>query len=95
MQWYGVGTRSVTITWQPPVSEDQNGVIIYYQLVFSQTQFEIDDLVIMTANLSHTETDLEEYNEYMFMVAAATQVGLSPFSPLQSFMTLGSGSHQD
>jgi len=34
-----VGRREATITWQLPVFEDQNGVIIYYQLIASQSQF--------------------------------------------------------
>lgn len=86
-----VGTRTVTISWNPPVFEDQNGVILYYQLIFTQTQFEIENLTITISELSYAETNLEEYNGYSFTVAAATRVGLGPHSAPQMFMTLEAG----
>ncbi len=86
-----VGTRTVTISWNPPVFEDQNGVILYYQLIILQSQFDIDNFIINTSSLIYSGTDLEEYNDYTFMVAAATGVGLGPFSTPQSFMTLEAG----
>ena len=54
-------------------------------------EFEVADIIINTTNTSYTETNLEEYNEYTFMVAAATRIGLGPFTPPMSLMTLQSG----
>ena len=91
VQSSGVGKRTATISWQPPIFEDQNGPIKFYQLIFSQTSFDVADIIINTTNTSYTETNLEEYNEYTFMVAAATRIGLGPFSAPMSLMTLPSG----
>ncbi len=91
IQLSGIGAQSVIVTWQPPVPQDRNGVIIYYQLIFSQSQFEIIDLVINATGLSYTERSLEEYNNYTVVIAAATRVGLGAFSPPMTFTTLESG----
>ena len=92
MQVTLVGRRHATITWQPPPFEDQNGVIVYYQIVALQFQFSmIPDIRVNTNFTSHTLTNLEEDNEYTVMIAAATQVGLGPFSSPINFTTLEDG----
>ena len=77
--------------WQPPVFEDQNGVIIYYQLIVSQSQFEIPDITVNANTTSHTLTNLEEHVEYTVVVAAATRIGVGPFSSAVNFSTLQDG----
>ena len=86
-----VGRREATITWQLPVFEDQNGVIVYYQLIASQSQFNISDINVDINTTSHTLTNLEEHVEYIFMVAAATRIGVGPFSSPMNFTTLEDG----
>ena len=91
MQVTLVGRRQATIAWQPPAFEDQNGVIVYYQIVALQFQFDIPDIRVNTNFTSHTLTNLEEYNQYAVMIAAATQVGVGPFSSSMNFTTLEDG----
>ena len=92
MQVTLVERRQATIAWQPPAFEDQNGVIVYYQIVALQFQFSmIPDIRVNTNFTSHTLTNLEEDNEYTVMIAAATQVGLGPFSSPINFTTLEDG----
>ena len=83
--------RQATISWLPPPFEDQNGIILYYQLVLTQNQFDIPDVIINTTTLTDTVTVLEEYTEYKFMIAAATSIGLGSFSSPMMFMTLPTG----
>ena len=87
MQVIYVGRREVTITWQPPIFDYQNGVIIYYQLIVSQSQFEIPDIIVNVNITSHTLTNLEEHVDYTVVVAAATQIGIGPFSSAVNFTT--------
>jgi len=66
-------------------------VIVYYEIVALQFQFDIPDIRVNTTFTSHTLTNLEEYNEYTVMIAAATQVGVGPFSSPVNFTTLEDG----
>ena len=89
-----VGRREATITWQPPTFEDQNGVIMYYQLLVSQSQFEIPDITVVANTTSHTVTNLEEHVQYTVVVAAATRIGVGPFSSAVNFTTQQDGKPQ-
>ena len=89
-----VGRREATITWQPPMFEDQNGVIVYYQLIVSQSHFEIPDITVNVNATSHTVTNLEEHVEYIVVVAAATRIGAGPFSSAVNFTTQQDGKPQ-
>ena len=91
MQIVHVGRREATIAWQLPVFEDQNGVIVYYRLIASQSQFDIPDISVDINTTSHTLTNLEEHVQYLFMVAAATRIGVGPFSSPMNFTTLEDG----
>ena len=86
-----VGKREATLTWQPPMFEDQNGVIVYYELVVSQSQFEISDIIVNANTTSHTVTNLEEHVQYTVVVAAATRIGVGPFSSAVNFTTQQDG----
>ena len=59
-----------------------------------QFQFDIPDIRVNTTITSHTLTNLEEFNQYTVMVAAATQVGIGPFSSPMNFTTLDDGIHK-
>ena len=86
-----VGRKEATIAWQPPTFEDQNGVIVYYQLIVSQSQFQIPDITVNANTTSHTLANLEEHVEYTVVVAAATRIGVGPFSSAVNFTTLQDG----
>ena len=53
--------------------------------------FNSTDAAINTTQTSHTFTNLEEYNVYSCVIAAATRVGLGPYSELIWFTTQEDG----
>ena len=72
---------TLSITWQPPAPDGQNGVIVSYtvQLIERPT----NTTFTYQRGGSHTEvfiTNLHPYYEYSCSVAAETSVGLGPFS---------------
>ena len=88
-----LGSTSATIAWSPPPPEDQNGPIIYYILIISNLQFNLNDIIINTSFTSYTLSDLQAFNIYSYRVAAATEVGVGPFSDSIIFMTLEDGKY--
>jgi len=81
------GSTQVTISWLPPPIEDQNGPIMNYNIIVSDLNFGLDDINVNTSNTSYTVTNLEEYNNYSFIVAAATEAGVGPYSSPIKFTT--------
>ena len=72
---------AVSITWQPPVPEEQNGIIISYTIVL--TELLTNTVFTYQRNGSHTEiviTSLHPHYDYRCSIAAETSVGLGPFS---------------
>ena len=80
-------STQATIVWQPPPFMDQNGPIIHYSLILSDLVFGLDDIDVNVSSLSYTATDLEEYNNYSFIIAAVTEVGIGPYSFPVNFTT--------
>ena len=67
------------LTWSPPNYEEQNGVIIMY--VINVTVQETGEHFQLTSNTTSLEvTNLKPYRTYVCIIAAATSVGLGPFS---------------
>ena len=81
------GSTQATISWLPPPYEDQNGPIIYYNLIVSDLNFGLNDIDVNTSSTSYTITNLEEYNNYSFIVAAATEAGVGHYSLPIKFTT--------
>lgn len=85
------GTTSAEFTWQPPLIDDHNGRLSYYQLRLVDESFNLTDLTINTTNSSYTITTLEEYVRYSCQVAAATDVGVGPYTSPVEIITLPDG----
>ena len=85
--------QSATITWQPPLPDDRNGVITFYLLVIHNLQFAIDDIKVNVSgsDLSYTVGGLEEYCRYDCQIAAGTVVGAGPYSSRVQFVTMEDG----
>ena len=77
-------STKVLISWQPPPFEDQ---IIFYSLIISDLVFGLEDIEVNISSLNYTVTQLEEYNTYSYIVAAATDVGIGPYSAPLNFTT--------
>ena len=85
------GTTSVVFTWQPPLIDDHNGLISYYQLKLVDGSFNLTDITINTTNTSYAIGDLEEYIRYSCQIAAATDIGVGPFTVPIEITTLQDG----
>ena len=84
---YVLGPRSASVSWLPPSTEGQNGIVLYYILLLIDDQLSTGDRTINTSLTSHSFSNLEEYNIYNYSIAAATRVGVGIFSPSAQFMT--------
>ena len=85
------GTTSVEFYWQPPPIDDHNGILSYYQLRIVDESFNLTDITVNTTNLSYITDTLEEYIRYSCQVAAATDIGIGPFSAPIEITTLQKG----
>ena len=78
------------MSWQPPLTEDQNGVIIGYILnVTSLVMGETAE--IFTESTSYILDPVSPYTLYSAAVAAQTDAGRGPFSVSISVQTLEDG----
>ena len=98
-------SQSILFPWEPPSLEEQNGIIIQYHVIVMETQIlYLDNGTVisqMGMNFNRTYNDSEgrtqlidmlhpSYN-YTFRIAAATVVGIGPFSDPITVMILEDG----
>ena len=86
-----LGPTAISLSWQPPVPEGQNGIITSYTVLV--TELLTNTTTTYQRDGSHTElviTGLHPYYDYSCAVAAQTSVGLGPFGALITVTT-----HQD
>ena len=62
-------------------------MIIYYILLLRDVQFNTSDTTINVSGLTYIYTNLHEYTQYSLEIAAATSVGVGPFSSSILFTT--------
>lgn len=87
-----IGRRSVEVSWIPPLIQDQNGPLIYYEIKLLQSQFDsVSNITLQSNQISINVAGLEEYTTYSVVVAAATATGLGPFSSPITFITREDG----
>ena len=91
VQTLGTSSTTATIRWLPPPDEHQNGQIEYYMLIITDLGFGTNDVVLNSTAKTATATNLQEFNNYSCIVAAATKVGLGPYSLPIMFTTLQDG----
>ena len=83
-------STSVTLSWAPPPTQYQNGVIMGYTLqVFNSSQGLLRET--NTSSNGSTVDSLHPNTTYLFKVTAMTVFGRGPFSPYATVMTLLSG----
>lgn len=75
-----MGRTSAQFSWRPPPSGDLNGILAYYVLRIVDESFNLTDITINITNASYAIDSLEEYVRYSCQVAAATEVGVGPYS---------------
>ena len=74
---------SILVTWNVPVLNDLNGILLNYSINYSGIEIDTVPRVIYLSNpnltnQSITLTNLEEYTTYSINVSAYTKVGRSP-----------------
>ena len=80
-------SRSITLQWNPPPIEGQNGIIVLYHI--NITEVESGSLLQYTASGTYiTVSDLHPYYTYQWAVSASTTVGYGPYTKISTVMTL-------
>ena len=79
-------TDSVYLSWRPPSPEYHNGDLTGYNVTFTATNSE-EVLTTFSAINSTRITSLYPFTTYTISVAAATSVGIGPYSTAITFMT--------
>ena len=80
-------SMTASLRWNPPDSNLQNGIIVYYTLVLTDLTFGTRDSAYNTSHVFFNLNGLEEYSRYSFQVSAATVVGSGPLSSPTEFTT--------
>ena len=85
-----ITATSVALSWEPPESDLQNGVIRHYLIQVFETQTGNNLTYQVTARTVFTVGDLHPFYTYSFSVQAVT-VAAGPLSVPQSVRTLENG----
>ena len=87
-------SRSIILSWKPLPPEEENGLLLVYHVIIIETQiYYLDNGVVTTPVETYLNTTydvsegytqlIEELHPdyyYTFRIAAATRVGIGPFS---------------
>ena len=83
-------SKSVDLSWAPPLEEERSGIITNYVIVFNRRGS--DSLVQLTSTAANiTLNMLSPFTAYTVTVAASTAVGVGPPSPQLTFTTAEDG----
>jgi len=82
-------SRTIIVTWEPPLTNMQNGVIQNYILAVLEQQTS-KSFTLNSTEAAITVSDLHPAYDYMVRVAAVT-VGTGPFSETITTTTLEDG----
>ena len=89
-----MSSTSILVTWDSPLESEQNGIIISYTVAYvNLNRSEDQQISLSTTQRQLSITDLQEYEEYSFRVAAATTVGQGPFSDPSLIFTFEDGEY--
>lgn len=79
-------SRSISLMWEPPLFEDQNGVITSYiiNVVLNETA---ENFQLSTAEPRLFLDSLRPFGTYSFVIAAQTIAGVGPFSTVLTIAT--------
>lgn len=76
--------NSLVVSWQPPPSEQRNGIIVFYRLQCSS----LEEL-ILNPILQFSLYDLNPNTQYFCRIAASTAVGIGPYTDYLTATTEG------
>ena len=98
-------SHTIVLSWEPPVLSPLNGMLIYYDMVITETQIlylenrTIISPATMSANFTYNATEsrrqifdvLHPSYNYTVTMAAVTNIGRSPYSEPITVTTLMDG----
>ena len=73
--------------WLPPDQVNQHGIITRYTIVLTDKTFNVSGTTVSVSDTEYSFTNLQEYAQYSYQIAAATSAGLGPFSAPKNFTT--------
>jgi hypothetical protein len=75
-------STALNVSWLPPASSEQNGIIVSYRIRWNKTEFGFWEktVTVPASQMQISLTGLDEYVEYDVQVQAFTYVGPGPFS---------------
>ena len=77
-------------SWQPPLAEEVNGIVTGF--IIRVTGQDSDEMIELQANGTNLQIEsLHPFYSYVFTVAALTEAGTGPFSPVVHFQMLTTG----
>ena len=86
-----VTSRSISLIWDPPLPEEQNGIIQHYVLDITVFQTGGQRQVVSDNSTSFSIDQLHPYYDYSFTVSAATSIGTGPKTEAFTVRTLEEG----
>ena len=78
----GLNATSIFVSWEVPILNDLNGVLVNYSISYFGIEIDTDLRVIYLSdpneNTTYTLIKLQEYTTYSISIAAYTEVGKGP-----------------
>ena len=85
-----MSSRFISLTWDPPLFEEQNGVITGY--IINVTELETEESFELFSGSENLTADfVRPFSTYIFKIAGQTAVGTGTFSDPITIMTLEDG----
>ena len=82
----GLSSRSANFSWEPPLVHLQNGIIVIYYI--NVTVAETEQMLEFSSNMtSLSVATLMPHRTYLCKIAAATSIGVGPYSSLITLYT--------
>ena len=76
-----IDSNRVQVEWVAPSAEDSNGVVIGYTV--RVTGQDSNEVIELQTNMTSIQVEnLHPFYSYVFAVAARTEAGVGPFSPV-------------
>ena len=76
-------SRTLVLSWEPPLPEDRNGIITNYTINITEMETGTQSQLVAD-NTTITALPLHPHYTYSCTVAAETSVGLGPYTALRA-----------
>ena len=80
----------ITLFWDPPPADEQNGIITQYRINITEVQTG-RSVTLFSSTTSVNVTSLHPYYTYNCAIAAVTSIGAGPYTSVITVVTLQDG----